>query len=440
MSKKYLKKYGLSTNVVYDNKHIIFNPKATLMTSFGKNNILENNTESRVALNGNKINFNIDNLCIKTNNQLFVRRNDSYINAIQAECFSTISTSDNIHTQIAYNIDKIKKSIAYYVNNIIFSLNNIGGYQNEDVISIINYCISWDNYDPTRGSSSIQTKNDFNTMIFNLASHNSLFNNIFKFKTKWTLNDYLSADNSIHEYNYDVIRTISLLRNYTAHGNENNRHSLYVLASSDNILKSRNIQKYQNIEAIITTKFKIDLDYIFRDTEENANIIFKTIKLFYIDWNKKYQTIDQNFYNRIVERLIDKKSNYPFSLKKLSRLFISKTIYINEKHYSRHNKYYKYLTKKEKLLFDNLIFFYLTDIIESYGLENELNRIFRETSNYSKIFTWLTTKKPINSHFSYVPLVAISQLVKKYYLICKKEIRLFAKQLMLKSLIKKKNS
>lgn len=60
MSKKYLKKYGLSTNIVYANKHIIYNPNTALMVSFGKNSMVENNTDSQVFLSGNKVDIIVD--------------------------------------------------------------------------------------------------------------------------------------------------------------------------------------------------------------------------------------------------------------------------------------------------------------------------------------------------------------------------------------------
>lgn len=404
--KKNLKLLGLKSNIIYDKKYYIFDNNQNIKLSCDKCSILSNNKLSELSYLYNKkvyIETEEDNYCL--NNQLYSKYNFFYHNNCQKEVFD-IYYKDTIHLQIASNVEKIKKSISYYISNVIYYLNKLTENINEDIISSINYHYSWNDYDPSKSKSSINSKVQFNEMIYKICKHNSMFSNIFKFNPSWSVQDYLKCSTQIHEYNYDIIRILALLRNFAAHGKISEKDSLYILCGTNNTLKNNVISKWNNLETILESNIRYINKIIVSNSTELSNIIYKTLENF--KHSNKELKLNITFDN-IFETIYFSRYYCDFPLKKLCQFIIDK----NCKY-----KYYDYLSKKEKANFVYVLYFYIIASVNKDYLE-KLSSIYHNSRNIKALYEYINGNKILK--FLY-----LKNLVKCYYIISKKEIYLYA--------------
>lgn len=272
------KQMGLSSNVIFDDKYYIFNSNNEMQLCCDKSSIIESSIPD-TKLKNKKVVISIDSDDVLLNNQMYNGQSKEYSEYLQMEFFDS-SYADTIHSQIATNIDKVKKIIAFYLNTIVFTMNSVAMEYQEDVLSVVNYHISWDNYDPQKSSGKIQSKDDFNSYVYKLAHHNKLFSNVFSFDSRWTEKDYQNCDELIKEHNYDVIRILSMLRNFSIHGTKNEKNSLYIFCSDIEDMKNNKIEKWDNLQKILRENIEIKNRILLSDLQSICNTIYKCLYLF----------------------------------------------------------------------------------------------------------------------------------------------------------------
>lgn len=340
-SKSKAKAVGLKSALIIDDK--------VLVTSFGKNNdavpekeiIGENvkNIEENflLAVDSNKgAKFKIENNkhTVKTecNNPKYAVQSDLLHAKDKIEMYFWGKTfpNDNIHIQIAYNILDIKKILSLYANNIIFSLNNLRHKEEnkseKDFIGMLQTRHTYAKLQENCSKCECQKdcdyklhKNDkdecksykkFNNYLKEIDPYLSYFSEAFyEDIPEKNSKENDKAKRRSEKDIYNIIRTLSLVRQSCFHDEKNTRSAVF------------------NIE---DSEIKELLDRLYRKKIESVNSGFiknngKNLSILADIYNKK--TYDEkaeltaDFYNYII---LKENKNLGFNLKTVRETLINK--------------------------------------------------------------------------------------------------------------------
>lgn len=379
------KAVGLKSAFIIDDK--------VLVTSFGKNNnavpekeiIGENvkNIEENFSLavdsdKGAKFKIENNKHTIETecNNPQYAVQSDLLHakDKIEMYIFGKTFPNDNIHIQIAYNILDIKKILSLYANNIIFSLNNLrhkeeGNFE-QDFIGMLYTGNTYAELQKNCSKCICQKICDYKLC----KSDGDICKSYKKFKNYLAeINPYLSYfSEAFYEYIpeknskendkakrrsekdiYNIIRTMSLVRQSCFHDKKSTRSSVF------------------NIE---DTEIRELLDRLYQKKIEDVNNGFiknngKNIAILADIYNKntddEKKKLAVDFYNYII---LKENKNFGFNLKTVREKLIKKNF---------ENKICDSVRHKVYILMDYMLYRY-------YSENEEIKKSFVEDlrSNY----------------------------------------------------------
>jgi len=228
---------------------------------------------------------------------------------VEEEIFGKAFPEDNIHIQLAYNILDIQKILAAYVNNIVYSLNNLAHRKN--------------------GSDFIGMFPSDSTLK-QLHTDNKLFDKYDKFMT--AINPYLEYHPTVFleeikqerkiKWNvcsdddlFSLFRILSDVRQSCVHG----ENSMYTYDMSDrNDVHTKEKRAY--LDKMYYKKIcQVNTDFI-KTNKTNLNILFNLYNA--ASFGQKSKIINA-YYDFVV---IQESKNLGFSIKEIRELMIEKHI------------------------------------------------------------------------------------------------------------------
>lgn len=277
---------------------------------------------------------------------------------IEEEIFGRAFPEDNIHIQLAYNILDIKKMLAVYVNNIVYSLNNLAHRSNripsEDMLGNILASITIDEFNGKHDKRSGKTK----AFITELLKYKKYLPEAFSAEVseskkganvrKWQSDDDI----------YTLLRILSDVRQSCVHGynfifNYDDKDcDAEHLAEKRTYLNNRYEEKIKRVNGNF---FKF-----------NAVDLFILFKLYYADTCEDKSELARLYYDFVV---VQKSKNLGFSIKEIRELII-------EKHLGRlKEKGYDSVRGRLYRLIDFILYRYYTAPKNSVAAENFVNRL-----------------------------------------------------------------
>ncbi len=343
-SKTDAKAMGLKSTLVFDNK--------VVLTSF----VDESNTKTKIKtpnievvsdLNGNverknlkmfvDANITQDDIHIvcklqRSNSVKFINPASQksigrdYIgikDKVEEMFFGQTFPSSNLHVQIAYNALDIKKIIAPYVDNIIYSFCNLQRkeYKYGDLIGILTSFKSiGEQLDYAEQDDKAKEKlENVKFLLERTSAYNTYFEGMFLADTRkrpmggFGLRSYFSDDNVKH--NFNVLRMLSTLRQMSVHSSfgSQNKYStdLSIFMIGDHLDKE--------LKEVLNTCFSQGIEYVneqFVKTSQNNLYI-----LSYIYDDVPIDTLTSEYYDFVVRK---QNNNLGINVRKLREHIIKR--------------------------------------------------------------------------------------------------------------------
>lgn len=367
-TKKLSKAYGLKSSIALDDE--------VILTSFGRGNdsVLEHKLDCEKNIvqlsetpkfNMNYNNFDdtieiaLKNKSIQVNNPL--KSNvvgEDYIgvkSVLEKKMFGK-EYNDNLHVQIAYNILDISKIISLYYYNLVYSLNNLKrknlDEKDKDAIGSFRFEYKY-------GTNDNQMKL-FNIFKDYATPYLKYYGSIFKVSNKE--NKINSKDIDVH--NYNVLRLLSLCRNFLAH----NTSDLFKL---DVRMKTGVPELLNLLDDIFECDYKEINKSFNKNAQKNLLIVLNILEIYYKD-DIQIDEIFKHYYNFAIFK---ESKNIGVNIKK-----IRETIYALNQFNGRiddhcHDSY----RPKMNTVFDFIIYKYLH--LDNPNLELEMIDALRRTMN-----------------------------------------------------------
>ena len=290
--------------------------------------------------------------------------------------------NDNIHIQLIYNILDINKIISPYINNIIFTINNLKRSNNSEYLDLIGTFYNGNYQDLLRDSDKQSKLNVFKDFIKDSKPYYPYFGDAFVLGKNKPVKNKNENDDKKHEslviYKDDEqiflsLRILALIRQSTIHNKLSSIDSVF----NENFFKKTRPDVGQYLDNLFKTKIeKTNKSFIDLNQKHNFYILFT---LFNIANDKSAQIIlGKEFYNYIVRK--DEK-NLGISVKKLREniLLLEQAIIIHDK---------KYDTVRSKLynFFDFIIFNYFNKNKELLAKIVEALRFAKNDEQKDKVY------------------------------------------------------
>jgi hypothetical protein len=290
--------------------------------------------------------------------------------------------NDNIHIQLIYNILDINKIISPYINNIIFTINNLKRSNNNDYFDLIGTFYNGKYQDLLRDSDKQPKLKVFKDFIKDSKPYYPYFGDALvlgknkPIKNKKYNNDKKPESLVIYRDDDQIflsLRILALIRQSTIHNKLSSNDSVF----SENFFKQTRPDIGQYLENFFKAKIeKTNKSFLDLNQKHNFYILFT---LFNIANDKSAQiTLGKEFYNYIVRK--DEK-NLGISVKKLREkiLLLEQATIIHDK---------KYDTVRSKLynFFDFIVFNYFNKNKELLTKVVEALRFARDDEQKDKVY------------------------------------------------------
>jgi len=265
-------------------------------------------SNKKLILANAKLKAEIDNPSYSRNNSGAVARQD-YLQRkakIENDFFGKIF-NDNIHIQLAYNIMDIKKIFGLYVNEGVFTMENLSRdfERVEDFVGTLRYENSY--YD----LKDEKKKKVFEEYFDQVDDYLKYFSNAF---SKDSFDKDKKGENKKRENRkietYNILRTLSMFRQFSVHSytdlynlNQNNNKDLI------KIINDRYDTVYSNL-----------LDNTVKTSKNNIELIFDILKLNKNDDNLKKEILN-DYFNFVINKSL---SHMGFKFKTLKELLLKK--------------------------------------------------------------------------------------------------------------------
>lgn len=282
---------------------------------------------------------------------------------IEEEIFGKSFLEDNIHIQLAYNILDIKKIIAVYINNIVYSLNNLSHRKNgSDFIGMFQS-------DSTQKEFHTDKKlfgkfDEFMKSIKHYCEYHPsvFFEEIKQIKRKTDLTPYSNDDL------FSLFRILSDVRQSCVHG----KNSMYAYDMSDKIDEHIK-EKRAYLDKMYDKKIlQVNKDFI-KTNKTNLSILFN---LYNAVSSEQKSKIINTYYDFVV---IQESKNLGFSIKKIREIMI-------EEHLGKlKEKGYDSFRGKMYTLIDFILYRYYTDDSNAVNAENFVNSLRASLSDEERI-------------------------------------------------------
>lgn len=327
-NKANLEKIIKDSNIIYENKPVAFTTvvngkRLNLIKSSSLKTVIDN--PLRVS-DSNRRKKAIE-WAAKINEQprTFLEPGEDQLRAKEKleDRFYGESFNDNIKVQIAYNILDIKKILAPYINDIVFTVNNLNPKANKDadLVGTIPHKVSYDEFSQS-DIKNVNRLNEFNSFIDNSKPYMPYLGKVF-IKGHKNLT-YLDEGNNKqtkkvieyqdNQYIYSILRLLSFVRQSVTHGyNE----------SDDILFDSNNYDSHLQYFLSNIYKQKIDIinkEFINLNSKSNFEILARLYDI-KLD-NHEDRKILKLFYDFVIRS--DGK-NLGFSIKKLRESMIEIT-------------------------------------------------------------------------------------------------------------------
>ncbi len=349
-------------------KGVVVNDNNVILTSFGKGSKANIETiydgteldEKKIVLDKteikdekhakvtsrNKLTATVA-LPLKKEDKFVMKNNLDFLNMkpnLEQYFFGQAFEQSNIPVQIAYQILDIEKIMSSHINNIVYTMNNLMGFtdENEDIIGGIGFTknsvtfkdFSNNNFSGTMG----KLKENYNENSRKISKDQ--FVNVFDFpRLAYISNDFavpkgkITVDdiNKVNQNIYYAILLLGFVRQALAHKDTS---SIYNIASikfeKDNATNSFGEAKkyleetYANGVAKLNCEVKNNNKMFSKGSFEvlAKNNIYYLAKAFYIDLNnrKAINTLAKDYYDYIVRM---EGKNMGFSIKKLREILVN---------------------------------------------------------------------------------------------------------------------
>ena len=312
------------------------------------------NTKLSVASNEHTENF------VSINNPIDNKKADIIgINKKYEEIFfkDNKTYNDNFHIQVAYNILDMNKIMSLYYYNIVYVLNNMCRNQDsekvDDLIGNISYEINFEDYNPYNKEHPEYSSYEVNEEAKNNPKGFFKFDKDAKgrfpyfkiFKTFKDSKDYMDGK-EIKEYNYDVIRILSFIRQNIAHTGINISNGLYNLEN----------ELPEDLKPLIEEKFDQDIESLNKDFNKHAERNLWILKEILRD--KDISELSREYYKFVV--LKDNK-NIGINITKVREYVYQIFSIASKDEFNIKDSKYDSYRPKLNLIYDFLIYDYLKD-------------------------------------------------------------------------------
>ncbi len=278
---------------------------------------------------------------------------------VEEEIFGKAFSEDNIHIQLAYNILDIQKILAVYVNNIVYSLNNLAHRKNgSDFIGMFPSCSTLEDL---RADEKLRKKfEQFTNDIFPyMFYHPAVFY------------EQIENDNNNDKKKDDLFtlfRILSDVRQSCVHS-ENSMYVYDVYAKNDTHIKEK--RKY--LDKMYNKKISQVNDDFVNNNKTNLYILYK---LYNIGSAEQKSEIVNSYYKFIVTQ---ESKNLGFSIREIRERMLEKYLgKIKEKGYDS-------IRGKMYTLIDFIIYRYYTDASNAAVAERFVNSLRSSLSDEARI-------------------------------------------------------
>ena len=198
--------------------------------------------------------------------------------AFEKEFFGKEFPGSNVHIQLAHNILDIQKILGLYINDVLFTINNL--QTSGDANNLYDRC------DLTEDVLSVS----FNKEVLpRLRPYMAFFGDAFKIPKK-KRSDNSGQEKSLSQddcdtYNLNVLKTLSAMRRWTAHWGVTERHNMRRKYPFFNANKSGNklLEGTGAKWSVVEDNYQTKIDRInkgFRDNSKlNVKILYRILRL-----------------------------------------------------------------------------------------------------------------------------------------------------------------
>ena len=338
-------------------------------TSFGKGNtaILEKEVTDDVVKIINKENSNYD-LKIKIDEKLNRKKYAIKGRWLKQDVTgddpreNSVMNDDNIHIQLIYNIHDIKKVLSPYINNIVYSLNNLAHKENfTDFIGMLKADSTLEMF---KTDEKLSGKFDDFMCSINpyLEYHPAVFfeeiKKNAKNKNKTDIKPY--SDDDL----FSLFRILSDVRQSCVHG-ANSMYTYDMTKNPDTHIKSDTHikEKCAYLDKMYYKKVQQVNDDFIKTNKTNLNILFNLYNAASI---AQKSGIINTYYDFVI---IQESKNLGFSIKEIREIMI-------EKHLDKlKEKGYNSFRGKMYTLIDFILYRYYTDDINAVTTEEFVNSL-----------------------------------------------------------------
>ncbi|MDR2201308.1 MAG: type VI-D CRISPR-associated RNA-guided ribonuclease Cas13d [Clostridiales bacterium] len=205
---------------------------------------------------------------------------------LENEFFGRTFPNDNIRIQIAHQILDIRKIFGLYVNDIVYSVNNLQRVEQEDgepydLIGTVFANESLDDVERKAGNGNekrVKKSEDIHNALAKMAPYFGYFGDAFK-SLKKPVGKNAKPDDAqarkIFEHNYNVLRILSFTRQFAIHG----KYEADLFDIKKNLRDKYDVGLFQMLE----DNFAAHIDGINKNFVENSSlnlsIIFKLLDI-----------------------------------------------------------------------------------------------------------------------------------------------------------------
>lgn len=302
--------------------------------------------------------------------------------------------NDNIHIQIAYNIMDIEKILAVHINNIIYTINNVFGFDGskEDFIGYMSLKNSFNDFEAIgKGIKDIIGDKKKKNIISQYEKFQKIISDekLFYFSSAFRKCDFYenkaTEQDKIKESEikkaYYLLCVLGETRQMIAHNNE----SYAFLYGLDNEECSLSYSEALEIISKIYSEKIDELNRLFvESSKNNLEIIFQVLGVNSDD--DKYKTL-KDYYNLVIRKEIKDSNKFGFSIRKireLIRALIDEDNRINSVPISDEEKKLEIkLRRKINKVFDFIIYKYYDGNEKGFAITDQLRQCSNEMDKIS---------------------------------------------------------
>lgn len=279
--------------------------------------------------------------------------------------------NDNARIQIAYNILDIKKILAPYINNIIYMFYNLGRRQtnsNEETTDLIGTLYFNNNYElqeqySVNNKKEIEKREKIDKLLTSINCYYSYFGGAFKKLDKKDNKDE-KKKKEVKEYNYNVLRLLSMSRQITEHHSIKVKDASGLKISKNEIITDallfnldELLKNNQDLLLILDKTYSDEIDKLNNSFLENSTVNIYILSEIYK--NQDVLDIAKEYYNFSV---IKDQKNIGINIKKVRELIIDNNLFVLKDH--------KYDTYRSKLYM--LIDFIISKFLKTSSVKEEM--------------------------------------------------------------------